>query len=703
MSQSTKSLGLRVLSLLTIFILLTISNVALAQPQPGDEQAISIEVSEKLESFFAGQAPSSVDEIEDSQVHVRELAEMVQKTVVGIGVGAAQGSGVIISRDGYVLTAAHVSGRPGRTARLFLSDGRIVPARTLGQNKTFDAGLMKIQVDDWENEKWPHADMGDSADVELGQWVMAVGHPGGYQEDRNPVVRLGRIVHTYKDVLTSDCTLIGGDSGGPLFSMDGRVVGIHSRIGPELSHNVHAPIDSYKEGWERMTKEEEWGQMPGAPFVGVSGGANPEQARIEEVIPGSPASKAGIKRGDVIIQFAGKDITTFDSLVNVVGIHRPGEKVSVKLIRDKKEMDVELTIGQASGRIPQAPEEESRFNEQPVRTDYNSWLSYIATFKPATIYQRNHDEVVNAFTPVVSKAGPSTVKISDGKRQLALGVIVSNDGYILTKASEILSEELEFPLTCEDGRGNQYEGVFVSHRPKYDLLMLKVDAKKLKSIKWNTDPQPLGSWLISPSISAQPMAIGVVSAHPRSIRGGLLGVFLGETPDGVRVEQVFPGTAAARAKMQRGDIILKVNEIEVMDRANLIDTVRSHLPGEKITLHVRRGEEEIAIDAVLGREEDIAGSRAVEQQNLGGPLSTRRSGFQSVLQHDTILRPEQCGGPVLNIKGQAIGINIARATRVASYALPASVIVELIEEMKVRDADTATEQSSTDDSDETDQ
>ena len=155
--------------------------------------------------------------------------------------------------------------------------------------------------------------------------------------------------------------------------------------------------------------------------------------------------------------------------------------------------------------------------------------------------------------------------------------------------------------------------------------------------------------------------------------------------------------------MQRGDIILKVNEIEVMDRANLIDTVRSHLPGEKITLHVRRGEEEIAIDAILGREEDIAGSRAVEQQNLGGPLSTRRSGFQSVLQHDTILRPEQCGGPVLNIKGQAIGINIARATRVASYALPASVIVELIEEMKVRDADTATEQSSTDDSDETDQ
>ena len=163
------------------------------------------------------------------------------------------------------------------------------------------------------------------------------------------------------------------------------------------------------------------------------------------------------------------------------------------------------------------------------------------------------------------------------------------------------------------------------------------------------------------------------------------------TPDGVRVEQVFPNTAAARAKMARGDIILKVNEVEIMNREHLIETVRSHLPGEKITLQVRRGDEQLDIDAVLGREEDIAGSRAVEQQNLGGPLSSRRSGFQSVLQHDTVLRPEHCGGPILNTKGQAIGINIARATRVSSYALPATIIVALIEEMKTRDADAVNE------------
>ena len=85
---------------------------------------------------------------------MQTLAEKVQKTVVGIGVGAAQGSGVIISRDGYVLTAAHVSGKPGLNARLFLSDGRVVPAKTFGLNNTFDAGLMKIMAEDWEAEDW---------------------------------------------------------------------------------------------------------------------------------------------------------------------------------------------------------------------------------------------------------------------------------------------------------------------------------------------------------------------------------------------------------------------------------------------------------------------------------------------------------------------------------------------------------------------
>ena len=693
MFRSNKSLGQQVSSLSPLLLLFTLASMVLAQPNPGDERAINVSVDVKLQAFFSGEAPSSIDQIESVQEHVQTLAEKVQKTVVGIGVGAAQGSGVIISRDGYVLTAAHVSGKPGLTARLFLSDGRVVPAKTLGLNNTFDAGLMKIIAEDWEAEDWPHADMGVSGDVALGQWVMAVGHPGGFQEDRNPVVRLGRIVHTYEDVLTSDCTLIGGDSGGPLFSMDGRVIGIHSRIGPELSHNVHAPIDSFKDGWERMANEEAWGNSPGAPFIGVTGGQNSDAAEIESTIPGSPAAKAGIKKGDVIIQFAGKDVTTFDSLVNVVAVHRPGEKVDIRVLRDGKKVELELTVGRAGRRIPRAPEEDSSLLEQPVATDYNSWMSYIASYKPATVHQRNYETIVNAFAPVVNKAGNSTVKISKGKRQLALGVIVSADGYVLTKASEILSDELEFPLACEDGRGNEFEAVFVSHRPKFDLLMLKVNAKKLKPIKWNTEEQPLGSWLISPSISKDPMAIGVVSAHPRSIRGGLLGVFLGETPNGVRVEQVFPNTAAARAKMRRGDVILKVNEIEIMNREQLIDTVRSHLPGEKITLLVRRGEEELSIDAVLGREEDIAGSRAVEQQNLGGPLSSRRSGFESVLQHDTVLRPEQCGGPILNTKGQAIGINIARATRVASYALPASVIVELIAEMKVRDADVAADEN----------
>ena len=127
MFRSNKSLGQQVSNLSPLLLLFTLASMVLAQPNPGDERAINVSVDVKIQAFFSGEAPSSIDQIESVQEHVQTLAEKVQKTVVGIGVGAAQGSGVIISRDGYVLTAAHVSGKPGLTARLFLSDGRVVP------------------------------------------------------------------------------------------------------------------------------------------------------------------------------------------------------------------------------------------------------------------------------------------------------------------------------------------------------------------------------------------------------------------------------------------------------------------------------------------------------------------------------------------------------------------------------------------------
>ena len=145
---------------------------------------------------------------------------------------------------------------------------------------------------------------------------------------------------------------------------------------------------------------------------------------------------------------------------------------------------------------------------------------------------------------------------------------------------------------------------------------------------------------------------------------------------------MLDGGGGAQAGLKSGDVVLQVNGEEMADRQTLIDTVRAHLPGEQITLEIRREDEQLTIKATLMRLSDVTGGRPVVQNNLGGPLSDRRTGFVSVLQHDSVVQPNQCGGPVLDVNGNAIGINIARAGRISTYALPAKLVLEAISELK---------------------
>ena len=173
----------------------------------------------------------------------------------------------------------------------------------------------------------------------------------------------------------------------------------------------------------------------------------------------------------------------------------------------------------------------------------------------------------------------------------------------------------------------------------------------------------------------------MVSVDLTEVKGGVLGILLGESDNGTFIERVMDGGGGARAGLKERDVVTKVNDVEMKDRQMLIDTVRSHLAGEEITLEIQRGEEKIAIKAVLGRMSDLTGGRPVVQNNLGGPLSERRTGFPSVLQHDSVVQPNQCGGPVLDINGNAVGINIARAGRIKTYALPAKIIKQVVDQL----------------------
>lgn len=300
--------------------------------------------------------PETAEDLRALQSEVKAVVARVAPAVVGIRVGGGQGSGVIVSEDGYVLTAGHVSSAPDRDVTVILGDGRMVHAMTLGVNYGVDSGLIKIDgpAPGSANGKWPFAEMGKSALLRKGQWCIAMGHPGGFRNGRTPPVRLGRILDTRGVFLRTDCTLVGGDSGGPLFDLDGRVIGIHSRIGGSLNDNMHVPVDTYRDTWEKLSRGEAWGAtMLGnrnGSYLGVQVDPEAPDCRIGEVFPDSPAQKAGLKRGDVIKRFDGKRVANFGELLILLAQQRPGDEVTVEVAREDQTMRMKVTIGKRPER-----------------------------------------------------------------------------------------------------------------------------------------------------------------------------------------------------------------------------------------------------------------------------------------------------------------------------------------------------------------
>jgi serine protease Do len=304
---------------------------------------------------------------------------------------------------------------------------------------------------------------------------------------------------------------------------------------------------------------------------------------------------------------------------------------------------------------------------------------------------KNNSRILDLFKSVIAKPAASTVVVQIDGKQAALGTIVDADGYIITKDSELRNDK----IVVKFREGKELAAHKIASNDDYDLARLKVDAKDLTPVSWSfSKVAPVGNWVTTPGLADRPLAIGVVSVAARTMppgpkfalpsggNRGFLGIKLAPDEGGVRITSVEPKAAAEKAGLKADDIILSVDGRETPDPMTLSATIGRYKPGDTVSIRFRRGAIEEELKAKLQeRPASFPVDRSDLQNSMGTSRSERRTGFPIALQHDSDLKASQCGGPLVDIEGRVIGINIARGGRTDTYAIPAETILTLLPDL----------------------
>lgn len=282
----------------------------------------------------------------------------------------------------------------------------------------------------------------------------------------------------------------------------------------------------------------------------------------------------------------------------------------------------------------------------------------------------------NAFGKAAAIANESTVRLERNGKVIALGAIVDSRGYILTKASSCVGAR---QAVASDGQ--TYDIRIRKRKEELDLAIYEMISsnRTFPTVKWNEgQTRKFPAWVMASSIDLSEIRIGVSSGTPRKIgrEGGVMGVLLGadgKRNGGIRIAEVVPQAAAYKAGLQNNDVIVKIDGRKVVLRDQVIKLVSDKDPGDLIRVEVERKSKNLTFGVTLGHR-SVTFDLFNRNLQMSGPVSKRKDNFPVVLQHDLPLPKEGMGGPVFDLDGGCIGINIARIDRVTIYSLPVNLV-----------------------------
>lgn len=513
----------------------------------------------------------SVDSLLDSDWAPKNLESRIQtvyRHVAGATVAVrspsgdrSYGSGAIISPEGLVLTTGHHRLEPNARVKVLLGNGRQTMGTMLGVHEPCDISL--IQLDG--TMSWPSVALGASETLSINDPCVALGYPVGYRDDlgrapvenRPPLMRIGRILKVTATQILTTAQTEGGDSGGPLFALDGQLIGVHGLSPGELHGAGHSRVELFQQ------------------------------------------------------------------------------------VRDELLAGRHIRQGALSGPFPDKT----------------------SPFSTAT------------------EVGKSVVGLEVDKERCAFGMILSPDGWIVSKRSLCRME-----MTCRLWNGQTFPAKLFNESREYDLALLKIDGDNLAEISWSDRVPRPGLLLASVTTGGNNVVEGVVGAPVTRLAPERGYVFV-ETEatngaQGVRVSGVGPFPTPSRLEV--GDIITHVEDVPTATHSDYLREVEHHLStkivGESLDMTVKRNGQELHLNVPI-------------ESGVGEPYG-RHSGFPSVFIHDASIRRGRLlesenadlGGPIVDRKGRVLGINIAISRTDCTYAIPASDVQQELVKLRKRDS-----------------